>query len=227
MSGNARRGTLPRLVEVPSGPTHLEGLLDLSPRAHAIVVLAHGSGSSRRSPRDNLVAARLREANLGTLLMDLLNPSEDAEYAARYDIGLLTTRLAATVKWVEAQPETSAMPIGLFGVGTGAAAALQVAAALRAEIRAVVSRAGRPDLAGRKALALVKAPTLLVVDSDDREALALNERTLELLQCEKALALVPGTTRSFEEPGTLGAVAAPDAAWLARHLGGGPGPVPG
>jgi dienelactone hydrolase len=222
-----RGGASQRLVEVPSGPVQLEGSLDLPPGARGIVVFAHGAGSGRRSPRNNFVAATLREASLATLLMDLLTPDEDVEYAARFHIGLLTTRLAATVKWVEAQPETSAMPIGLFGVGTGAAAALQVAAALRAEIRAVVSRAGRPDLAGRKALALVKAPTLLVVDSDDREALALNERTLELLQCEKALALVPGTTRSFEEPGTLGAVAAPDAAWLARHLGGGPGPVPG
>jgi dienelactone hydrolase len=223
MKGNAgrrdaNRGALQRRVEVSSGPVQLQGSLELPAAPRGIVVFAHGAGSGLRSPRNGLVASALREASLGTLLMDLLTPDEDAEYAARFRIGLLTTRLAAAVKWVEAHPETATLPIGLFGASTGAAAALQVAAVLRAEIRAVVSRGGRPDLAGRKALALVKAPTLLVVGGGDREVLALNERALDTLQCEKELGVVPGATHLFEEPGALGAVASLAAAWFARHL---------
>jgi len=217
--GNARRGASQRVVQVSSGPVQLEGSLELPQNPRGIVVFAHGSGSSRRSPRNSFVAATLRDAGLATLLLDLLTPGEDAEYAARFDIGLLTTRLAAAVKWVEAHPETAALPIGLFGASTGAAAALQVAAALRAEIRAVVSRGGRPDLAGRNALALVRAPTLLIVGGDDREVLALNERALEALKCEKELAVVPGATHLFEESGTLAEVASLAAAWFGRHFG--------
>jgi len=218
MKESANKRASQRRIEVPSGPVRLEGSLELPPKPCGIVVFAHGSGSSRRSPRNNFVAATLRGASLGTLLLDLLTPDEDAEYETRFDIGLLTTRLAAAVKWVEAHSDTAALPIGLFGASTGAAAALQVAAALRNGIRAVVSRGGRPDLAGRKALALVRAPTLLVVGSDDREVLALNERALEILQCEKELAVVPGATHLFEEPGTLGAAASLAAVWFARHL---------
>jgi putative phosphoribosyl transferase len=215
---DADKGAVQRRVAVSSGPVQLQGSLDLPGAPRGIVVFAHGAGAGRRAPGDGLVTAALREARLATLLLDLLTPDEDAAYAARFHIGLLTTRLAAAVKWVEAHPETATLPIGLLGASTGAAAALQVAAALRAEIRAVVSRGGRPDLAGRKALALVKAPTLLVVGGGDREVLALNERALETLRCEKELAVVPGAARLLERPAAPGTVAALATAWFARHL---------
>ncbi|MCL4799771.1 MAG: alpha/beta hydrolase [Burkholderiales bacterium] len=208
-----------RIVEIPSGSVRLEAILLTPPQPRGIVVLALGSGSDRRTPRSAAVAATLGDAGLGTLLLDLLTADEDVAYTTRFDIGLLTTRLAAAVKRVEALPDAAGRATGLLGTGTGAAAALQVAAALRAEIGAVVSCGGRPDLAGRKALALVKAPTLLVVGGDDQAALPAHERALDILRCETALFVVPGATSRFEESGTLGQVASRAAEWFTRHLG--------
>ena len=191
-------------------------------RAAGVVLFAHGSGSSRHSPRNKYVANQLREARLGTLLIDLLTPEEDETYRTRFDIGLLTQRLADAARSLAREPQTKDLPVGLFGASTGAAAALEVAAALPEAIRAVVSRGGRPDLASRVALHKVKAPTLLIVGGDDAGVIELNEQAYAELGCEKRLEIVPGATHLFEEPGTLEEVARLDAQWFTRHLGGTP-----
>jgi putative phosphoribosyl transferase len=191
-------------------------------RAAGVVLFAHGSGSSRHSPRNKYVANQLREARLGTLLIDLLTPEEDETYRTRFDIGLLTQRLADAARSLAREPQTKDLPVGLFGASTGAAAALEVAAALPEAIRAVVSRGGRPDLASRVALHKVKAPTLLIVGGDDAGVIELNEQAYAELGCEKRLEIVPGATHLFEEPGTLEEVARLAAQWFTRHLGGTP-----
>ena len=191
-------------------------------RAAGVVLFAHGSGSSRHSPRNKYVANQLREARLGTLLIDLLTPEEDETYRTRFDIGLLTQRLAGAARSLAREPQTKDLPVGLFGASTGAAAALEVAAALPEAIRAVVSRGGRPDLASRAALHKVKAPTLLIVGGDDAGVIELNEQAYAELGCEKRLEIVPGATHLFEEPGTLEEVARLAAEWFTRHLGGTP-----
>jgi len=191
-------------------------------RAAGVVLFAHGSGSSRHSPRNKYVANQLREARLGTLLIDLLTPEEDETYRTRFDIGLLTQRLAGAARSLAREPQTKDLPVGLFGASTGAAAALEVAAALPEAIRAVVSRGGRPDLASRAALHKVKAPTLLIVGGDDAGVIELNEQAYAELGCEKRLEIVPGATHLFEEPGTLEEVARLAAQWFTRHLGGTP-----
>lgn len=187
-------------------------------RATGVVLFAHGSGSSRHSPRNKFVAAQLREARLGTLLIDLLTPQEDAERANRFDIGLLTSRLADAARWLAREPQTRNLPVGLFGASTGAAAALEVAAAMPEAIRGVVSRGGRPDLASPSALRTVKAPTLLIVGGDDSGVIELNQQAYAALGCVKHLAIVPGATHLFEEPGTLEEVARLAAEWFTRHL---------
>jgi len=191
-------------------------------RAAGVVLFAHGSGSSRHSPRNKYVANQLREARLGTLLIDLLTPEEDETYRTRFDIGLLTQRLADAARSLAREPQTKDLPVGLFGASTGAAAALEVAAALPEAIRAVVSRGGRPDLASRVALHKVKAPTLLIVGGDDAGVIELNEQAYAELGCEKRLEIVPGATHLFEEPDTLEEVARLAAEWFTRHLGGTP-----
>jgi len=191
-------------------------------RAAGVVLFAHGSGSSRHSPRNQYVAKQLREARLGTLLIDLLTPEEDETYRTRFDIGLLTQRLADAARSLAREPQTKDLPVGLFGASTGAAAALEVAAALPEAIRAVVSRGGRPDLASRAALHKVKAPTLLIVGGDDTGVIELNEQAYAELGCEKRLEIVPGASHLFEEPGTLEEVARLAAQWFTRHLGGTP-----
>ncbi len=191
-------------------------------RAAGVVLFAHGSGSSRHSPRNKYVAAQLREARLGTLLIDLLTPGEDETYRTRFDIALLTQRLADAARSLAREPQTRDLPVGLFGASTGAAAALEVAAAMPEAIRAVVSRGGRPDLASRTALHKVKAPTLLVVGGEDTGVIELNEQAYAELGCVKHLAIVPGATHLFEEPGTLEEVARLAAQWFTRHLGGTP-----
>lgn len=207
-----------RLVKIPSGSVFLEGMLALPPSAQGVVLFAHGSGSSRHSPRNNFVAARLREAGLGTLLIDLLTPAEDRDYERRFDIPLLVERLHDAVRWLAADPSTRALAVGLFGASTGAAAALQLAAAVPSKVSAVVSRGGRPDLAGKVSLERVKAPTLLVVGGDDTEVLILNEAAYAHLACPKSLFIVPGATHLFEEPGTLEVAASHAAEWFTRHL---------
>lgn len=207
------------LVEIAAGTVAMEGVLALPPDAIGIVLFAHGSGSSRLSPRNNHVAAALREAGIGTLLLDLLTPDEDLDHAQRFDIGMLAERLGRAAAWLGTEPLTAPLSFGLFGASTGAAAALRLAARDGSGIAAVVSRGGRPDLAGEAALAAVIAPTLLVVGGDDDAVLGLNRRAMAALRCEKELAIVPGATHLFEEPGKLEEVAELARDWFVRHFG--------
>lgn len=209
---------LEQLVHIPVDAVHIEGLLALPDKAQGLVLFAHGSGSSRHSPRNNYVARVLRDNGIGTLLMDLLTVSEDLDYQTRFDIPLLTRRLVAATHWVKAQTSTRHLPIGYFGASTGAAAALQAAAALGQDIRAVVSRGGRPDLAGRHDLAKVRAPTLLLVGGRDEEVIELNREASAHMSCPQALSIIPGATHLFEEAGTLEEVARQAAAWFKGRL---------
>lgn len=199
----------------------LTGDLTLPADARGLVVFAHGSGSSRFSARNRAVASHLNRAGLATLLFDLLTADEeliDARTAKlRFDIPLLAGRLTGTVDWSGRQPLLTGLPLGLFGASTGAAAALISAAERPQRVAAVVSRGGRPDLA-LPVLDRVRAPTLLVVGGHDPEVLALNREALAALTCEKALAIVPGATHLFEEPGALEQVAELAAAWFLEHL---------
>jgi putative phosphoribosyl transferase len=206
------------LVHIPAGGATVEGMLEIPERAVGLVLFAHGSGSSRHSPRNNYVAGVLRAAGVGTLLMDLLTPEEDRDYSRRFDIGLLTQRLLEAAHWVGVQPATRDLPLGFFGASTGAAAALEAAARLGADARAVVSRGGRPDLASEEALRKVTAPTLLLVGGYDDGVIDLNQQAYDQLRCEKEMVIVPGATHLFEEPGTLEAVATRAAGWFAEHL---------
>ncbi len=206
------------LVHIQAGKAQLEGNLALPDGARGVVLFAHGSGSSRFSPRNNFVAAELFHAGVGSLLIDLLTPAEDANYETRFDIPLLTKRLTATTAWLQKYPATQALKIGYFGASTGAAAALQAAAKLGNKIAAVVSRGGRPDLAGAQFLAKVSAPTLLIVGGDDDVVIQLNEQAYAELHCKKELVIVPGATHLFEEPGTLEQVARQAATWFNRYL---------
>ena len=210
-----------QLVRVPAGEVMLDGNLTLPEGSHAIVLFAHGSGSSRHSPRNRYVARLLNEAKLSTLLIDLLTLDEeviDARTAQlRFDIGLLAERLVAATNWLTQFPDTKHLRIGYFGASTGAAAALAAAALRKDVVGAVVSRGGRPDLAGA-ALMLVQAPTLLIVGENDGQVIQLNREALAQLRCEKQLMIVPGATHLFEEPGALDAVARLACDWFERHL---------
>ena len=205
------------LVEIPADAVVLQGALVVPARASGIVLFAHGSGSSRHSPRNNFVAGVLRSAGLGTLLMDLLTRGEDVAPEARFDIDLLTRRLEAATRWVAELEQTKSLALGYFGASTGAAAALQAAASLGARIGAVVSRGGRPDLAW-SALRRVEAPTLLIVGGLDDVVIELNQRAYEELRAEKQLITIPGATHLFEEPGTLEDVARLASEWFRRYL---------
>jgi alpha-beta hydrolase superfamily lysophospholipase len=205
-------------VHIPAGNVELDGELILPPSAKGVVLFAHGSGSSRFSPRNTYVAEVLQQRGIGTLLFDLLTSVEDQDYETRFDITLLTQRLLAATAWLQTNPKTQALSVGYFGASTGAAAALQAAAKMENKIAAVVSRGGRPDLAGEVALRRVTAPTLLIVGSADYEVIVLNQRADALLSCEKKLILIPGATHLFEEPGTLQQAARSAADWFAQHL---------
>ncbi len=194
----------------------LPGRLALPTPPTGLVLFAHGSGSSRHSPRNAHVAGVLHESWIGTLLFDLLTEQEATDRVNVFDIPLLAERLLAAVRFVSGLDTTRHLPLGLFGGSTGAAAAL-VAAAREPRVSAIVSRGGRPDLAGRK-LSVVTAPTLLIVGGEDREVLELNRQALASLDCEKQLAVVPGATHLFEEPGTLDEAARLAAEWFAKHL---------
>ena len=200
-----------------AGVVRLEGYLTVPEGAPQIVVFVHGSGSSRHSPRNRHVAAVLNDAGLGTLLFDLLTPEEELNRANVFDIGLLAGRLAGVTRWLRAQPRAAQAAVGYFGASTGAAAALWAAAEPGAGIAAVVSRGGRPDLA-RPRLADVTAPTLLIVGGRDEMVLDLNRRAQAELRCENDLAVVPGATHLFEEPGTLDAAAGLARDWFLGHL---------
>ena len=205
-------------VKIPADSVELGGELILPPSASGIVLFAHGSGSSRFSPRNTFVASVLQQQGIGTLLFDLLTRAEDQDYAVRFDIDLLTRRLLAATAWLQTMPETKTLRMGYFGASTGAAAALQAAAERGKAITAVVSRGGRPDLAGEAALNQVTAPTLLIVGSADYGVIELNEQAYALLKCEKELTLVPGATHLFEEPGTLEQVAKLATNWFLRYF---------
>jgi len=199
-------------------PLGLEAILSLPEQAPAgVVIFAHGSGSSRLSPRNRSVAGALQTAGLATLLFDLLNEAESADRRNVFDIPLLAERLVAATKLIEATPETQALPIGYFGASTGAAAALTAAAQLADRIGAVVSRGGRPDLAG-DALTQVTAPTLLIVGGSDTQVLALNQAACNRMRCDCALEVVPGATHLFEEPGALEHVVILARRWFLKHL---------
>jgi putative phosphoribosyl transferase len=197
-------------------PIDLPGRLALPEAACGLVVFAHGSGSSRFIPRSEFVANVLHESWIGTLLLDLLTQQEADDRVNVFDIDLLADRLTAAIRFVSGHDRTATLPLGLFGASTGAAAAL-VAATREPRVAAVVSRGGRPDMAG-PALPRVRAPTLLVVGGHDEEVLTLNRLALDRLECEKQLVVVPGATHLFEEPGTLAEAARLAAEWFARHL---------
>lgn len=208
-------------VRIAVDAVALEGEWCVPATAPGIVLFAHGSGSSRHSPRNQAVAHALRESGAGTLLFDLLTREEEARDARtgdlRFDIGLLAQRLVAVTRWAARQPEGEHRGLGYFGSSTGGAAALVAAAELGSIIDAVVSRGGRPDLAG-DSLAQVESPTLLIVGQRDDLVLQLNEEAMRKLRCEKKLAVVPDATHLFEEPGALGEVARLASAWFQQHL---------
>jgi putative phosphoribosyl transferase len=210
-------------VIVETAGVALSGDLGVPPGAPGIVLFAHGSGSSRKSPRNRFVADILMEAGLGILLFDLLTPAEERDRENVFDIGLLARRLAAVTRWLHAHPEGQHRRLGYFGASTGAGAALVAAVQSEVPISAVVSRGGRPDLAGEW-LPKVTAPTLLIVGGHDETVLALNQAALERLQCPKRLEVVAGATHLFEEPGTLEAAARLAKDWFARNLTGTAGP---
>ncbi len=209
---NSRRGRDVRIT-----PLGLAGILQIPKNAHALVVFAHGSGSSRLSPRNAFVAGALNEHGIATLLFDLLTPAEEADRANVFDIPLLADRLVAAVRWLDGERSAAKLPLGLFGASTGAAAALVAATKLPRRIGAVVSRGGRPDLAG-DALDKVEAPTLLIVGGADVGVIELNEEALARLHGEKALEIVPAATHLFPEPGALETVIEHAAAWFDAHL---------
>jgi pimeloyl-ACP methyl ester carboxylesterase len=204
-----------REVRIP--PLGLAGVLSCPVKAGALVIFAHGSGSSRFSPRNVLVADGLNGRGIATLLFDLLLPGEDEDRRNVFDVQLLAQRLVDAVRWVEGEPGVEGLPIGLFGASTGAAAALIAAASLGERIGAVVSRGGRPDLANG-ALDRVTAPTLLIVGGDDAGVIELNQWALDRLHGEKALEIVPGATHLFPEPGALEAVIELAAQWFERCI---------
>lgn len=209
-----------RAVQIEPAPgVPLAGDLRLPAPAAGLVVFAHGSGSSRLSPRNRQVAETLNEAGFATLLFDLLTSREEMTRANVFDIRLLAERLLAVARWVEQEPEIAGLPLGFFGASTGAAAALSAAATLGARVGAVVSRGGRPDLAADR-LETVVSPTLLIVGGADWQVLELNERAARMLRCEREVAIVPGAAHLFEEPGALERVAALAADWFSRHLVG-------
>jgi len=204
-------------VVVQTGAVRLVGHLAVPEVCSGLVVFAHGSGSSRHSPRNRFVAAALNSVGLGTLLFDLLTPDEEFERRAVFDIELLADRLGAVTQWLEAQPEARGLRIGYFGASTGAGAALWAAAEPGSSIAAVVSRGGRPDLADPK-LSQVRAPTLLIVGGRDEVVLELNRQAQSQMRCESQLAVVPGATHLFEEPGALAEVSRVASDWLLSHL---------
>ena len=208
-------------VHIPVGRAVLSGCLTIPENAMALVLFAHGSGSSRHSPRNQFVARTLNHAGLGTLLFDLLTPEEEAldihTREHRFNIGLLADRLVHATRWATQQEETRDLHIGYFGSSTGGAAALVAAAEIPQDIRAVVSRGGRPDLAG-DALPRVQAPTLLIVGGNDDVVIELNEMARDQMRCEVKLEIIPGATHLFEGPGALEQVAKLASDWFSLHL---------
>lgn len=213
--------SLMEAVRIPAGNVTLDGNLRVPAGRRGLVVFAHGSGSSRSSPRNRAVAQSLEDRGFGTLLMDLLTREEEAvdlrTREHRFDIGLLARRLVAATDWLQQREDLARLPIGLFGASTGAAAALIAAAERPALARAVVSRGGRPDLAG-PALQGVRAPTLMIVGGDDDVVIGLNEEAIAQMSADVELAIIPGATHLFEEPGALEEVSRLAGEWFGRYL---------
>lgn len=208
-------------IEIPINSIYLNGILQIPENAHGIVLFAHGSGSSRFSTRNQHVASVLNKANIATLLFDLLTPKEEEvdEFTRehRFNIELLASRLVAVTDWLLQQPKTNHLAIGYFGASTGGGAALQAAAKRQSTVKAVVSRGGRPDLAGT-ALSQVKAATLLIVGGHDEPVIEMNQNAMKEMHCIKKLEIVPGATHLFEEPGTLDEVAKLAKDWFIQYL---------
>ncbi|MGV8906394.1 MAG: dienelactone hydrolase family protein [Acetobacterium sp.] len=213
----SKNGKVERIVAIPDRQVKMIGSLEIPEGATGLVVFAHGSGSSRHSPRNNYVAKVLRSYGLGTLLLDLLTVAEDSDYEVRFDINLLAQRMLATTKWLQEQEDTKELTIGYFGASTGAAAALQTAAILGEQVTAIVSRGGRPDLAWPY-LEKVKAPTLLMVGGNDGVVIELNQKAYDKIKAVKQIDIIPGATHLFEEPGTLERVAELAANWFVKYL---------
>jgi dienelactone hydrolase len=209
-------------IRIPAGEATLDGNLTIPDDAGGLVLFVHGSGSSRHSPRNRFVAGTLNDAGLATLLFDLLTPDEESvdiyTRQHRFDIALLARRLSHATNWAHGEPDLRGLRIGYFGSSTGGGAALVAAAAQPAHVAAVVSRGGRPDLAG-EALPRVQAATLLIVGGDDDVVIELNREAMAQMRCEVKLQLIPGATHLFEEPGTLEQVARPAGEWFTHHLG--------
>ena len=220
-SGDATTHLLNPAVSIATDGVMLEGELDVPLSAPAVVVFAHGSGSSRHSPRNQFVARIIRDSGLGTLLFDLLTHDEEQEDmltgALRFDIKLLAKRLLGATHWLDDQPEARGRHIGYFGSSTGGGAALMAAAAIGGRIAALVSRGGRPDLAG-PALATVRCPTLLIVGDRDETVLDLNQQALAMMHCERELRIIPDASHLFEEKGKLEQVAQISAHWFNKHM---------
>jgi putative phosphoribosyl transferase len=210
-----RHGSEAREVHIP--PIGLAGIVQVPKDAYALVVFAHGSGSSRLSPRNMLVARALNDRGIATLLFDLLTPAEEIDRVNVFNIALLASRLVDVIDWVDSQPELAKLPLGLFGASTGAAAALVAAAKLPQRVGAVISRGGRPDLAGGS-LDEVRAPTLFIVGGDDFGVIDLNEHAMARLRGPKSLQIVPHASHLFPEPGALEAVIDHAARWLQQYL---------
>jgi dienelactone hydrolase len=204
--------------EVAIGDLGLAAFLGIPPQARGVVIFAHGSGSGRMSPRNNYVARRLRDAGFATLLLDLLLPSEESDRRNVFDIGLLAARLRLAVDWCAANPETATLRPAFFGASTGAGAALR-AAADDHRVAAIVSRGGRPDLAGIDALVRVDSPTLMIVGSLDDVVIGLNRNARDAMRCERQLVIVQGAGHLFEEPGTLDEVVDLASAWFGHYFG--------
>ena len=204
-------------VKIPVDSVKLVGILTIPKDTQALVIFAHGSGSSRLSPRNMFVAGVLQKAGIGTLLFDLLTAKEDEVYENRFDIPLLTGRLKAATLWAGEQPETAKLKIGYFGASTGTAVALVAAADFGKEIKAIVSRGGRPDLA-KDALGKVITPTFLIIGGEDQVVIGLNKKAYDLIEAEKQVKIIPGATHLFEEPGALEEVARLAAEWFKKYL---------
>jgi alpha-beta hydrolase superfamily lysophospholipase len=207
-----------KLVHITADSVRIEGLLELPEHARGIVIFAHGSGSSRHSPRNNYVARILHSCGIGTLLLDLLTQDEDTDYKSRFDIPLLTRRLLAATHWLQTEQQTRHLPIAYFGASTGAAAALQAAAVLGNKISAVVSRGGRPDLAGADDLSMVVSPTLLLIGGLDDIVIELNQEAYSQMHCTKHITIIPNATHLFEEPGALETVASLASDWFKQYM---------
>jgi len=206
-------------ISIPCGPERLPGFLDIPDDASGVIIFAHGSGSGKESPRNQLVARELHKAGFATVLFDLLTEKETEHYRQNvFDMKLLTGRLDAAVSWAQSEKRLSGLPIGLAGASTGAGAALNVAGARGNLIKAVVSRGGRPDLAEPEMLEKVTAPTAFIVGGDDTDVIGMNKRAAELVRAKKRLILVPGATHVFEEPGTVEQAAEHMVSWFSEYL---------